>query len=81
MLSVFLIYPLFSVLFQQETPDSPGEVFLDPNTLSEDGTVSVGAKSFSHDGKILAYSVSVSGSDWRTIKVRDRFFVSQLPIT
>jgi len=56
------------VLYQQDTPTSPSSVFLDPNTYSEDGTVSVGCKMFSEDGKLLAYKVSVSGSDWKTIK-------------
>lgn len=56
------------VLYQQDSPEDAGEVLLDPNTFSEDGTVSVGSKSFSKDGQLLAYTVSVSGSDWKTIK-------------
>ncbi|TXE12910.1 S9 family peptidase [Seonamhaeicola algicola] len=43
------------------------EVFLDPNTFSKDGTVSLGGLSFSKDGSILAYSISEGGSDWRKI--------------
>ncbi|WP_299550916.1 prolyl oligopeptidase family serine peptidase [Seonamhaeicola sp.] len=45
------------------------EVFLDPNTFSEDGTISLGGASFSKDGSILAYSISEGGSDWRKIIV------------
>ena len=39
------------------------EVFLDPNTFTEDGTISLGGTSFSKDGKTLAYSISEGGSD------------------
>ena len=49
--------------------NSESEVFLDPNTFSEDGTVSLGGASFSKDGSILAYSISEGGSDWRKILV------------
>ncbi|MFB9055115.1 prolyl oligopeptidase family protein [Mariniflexile ostreae] len=45
------------------------EVFLDPNTFSKDGTVSLGDLSFSKDGSLLAYSISEGGSDWRKIIV------------
>ena len=45
------------------------EVFLDPNTFSEDGTTSLGSLSFSKDGSIVAYSISEGGSDWRKIIV------------
>ncbi|WP_394349755.1 prolyl oligopeptidase family serine peptidase [Pseudotamlana haliotis] len=51
--------------------DSDTEVFLDPNTFSEDGTVSLGGLSFSKNGKILAYSVSEGGSDWRKVIIMD----------
>ena len=48
--------------------DKP-EVFLDPNTFSEDGTTSLAGIGFSKDGKYCAYATSESGSDWRTIYV------------
>lgn len=45
------------------------EVLLDPNTLSDDGTVALSEYAVSEDGKYLAYGTSSSGSDWVTIKV------------
>jgi hypothetical protein len=41
-----------------------------PQTFSKDGTVAMGTASITEDGKLLAYSVTKSGSDWQTIKVR-----------
>jgi prolyl oligopeptidase len=49
----------------------PGRVLLDPNTLSEDGTVALSGLAFSDDGRRLAYATSVSGSDWMEWRVRD----------
>ncbi|EMI42560.1 prolyl endopeptidase [Rhodopirellula sp. SWK7] len=46
-------------------------VLIDPNTLSEDGTVALGSWHPSDDGKLLAYSIADGGSDWRTWRVRD----------
>jgi len=46
-------------------------VFLDPNSFSEDGTVSLAGLSFTEDGSLLAYSISEGGSDWRKIIVLD----------
>jgi len=45
--------------------------FLDPNTLSKDGTVNISTQAVSHDGKYLAYSSSVAGSDWSEIHIMD----------
>ncbi len=60
-----------SVLYRQRGLDGEREVFLDPNTLSEDGTVALGSTTFSRDGKWLAYSVAAAGSDWVKIHLRD----------
>lgn len=45
--------------------DGPEEVFLDPNTFSEDGTTSLMGLSFTKDGSKAAYLISEGGSDWR----------------
>ncbi|MGE6809514.1 prolyl oligopeptidase family serine peptidase [Pseudoalteromonas nigrifaciens] len=47
------------------------EVFLDPNTFSDDGTTSMSGLSFSKDGSLLAYQISEGGSDWRKIIIID----------
>lgn len=47
------------------------EVFLDPNTLSDDGTVALNGVQFSPDGKYASYSISRSGSDWNEFFVLD----------
>lgn len=46
-------------------------LILDPNTMSDEGTVEISGYSVSPDGKFLAYSISESGSDWQVIKVKD----------
>lgn len=58
-----------SVLYRTVQPGGEGEVFIDPNTLSEDGTVALSGVTFSKDGKYCAYSVAASGSDWVEIRV------------
>lgn len=58
-----------SVLYTMKTADAKPEVFLDPNTFSEDGTIALGNISPSADGKYFAYSISRGGSDWNEIVV------------
>ncbi|GJM29642.1 MAG: prolyl endopeptidase [Cyclobacteriaceae bacterium] len=60
-----------SVLMRVTNFDDEPEVFLDPNTFSEDGTTALGELSFSNDYKYTSYSVSVGGSDWRTAYIMD----------
>ena len=48
-----------------------GRVLIDPNTLSADGTDSLGSFTVSPDGKYLAYGVNESGSDWTTFRLLD----------
>ncbi len=60
-----------SVLYRQQGLDGTPEVFLDPNTFSEDGTVALGGLDFTEDGTLMGYSLSESGSDWRKILVMD----------
>ena len=45
------------------------EVFLDPNTFSNDGTTSLADLSFTEDGSLVAYAISEGGSDWRKVIV------------
>ncbi len=60
-----------SVLYRAAAPDGEAQVFLDPNALSDDGTVALSDVSFSEDGKYCAYAVAASGSDWVQIRVLD----------
>ncbi|HCH1720385.1 TPA: prolyl oligopeptidase family serine peptidase [Vibrio parahaemolyticus] len=66
-----------SVLYRRKG-EGEAEVFLDPNTFSEEGTTSLGEVSFSKDYRLVAYSISEGGSDWRKIFVIDTETKEQL---
>ncbi|WP_086773936.1 prolyl oligopeptidase family serine peptidase [Vibrio coralliirubri] len=68
-----------SILYRQKEGQEV-EVFLDPNTFSEDGTTSLGSVSFSKDYSLVAYSISEGGSDWRKIFVIDTETKQQLEV-
>ncbi|HEY0074764.1 MAG TPA: prolyl oligopeptidase family serine peptidase, partial [Abditibacteriaceae bacterium] len=59
-----------SVLMVQENLTAPARVLLDPNTLSQDGTVALSSLAVSRDGKQLAYGLSRGGSDWQEVHLR-----------
>jgi prolyl oligopeptidase len=59
-----------SVLYRKDATGNE-EIFLDPNTFSNDGSTSMSDVSFSKDGSKLAYSISEGGSDWRKVIVMD----------
>ena len=55
----------------RKSRETQEEIFLYPNTFSEDGTTSLSSLSFSKSGNLVAYSISEGGSDWRKIIVLD----------
>lgn len=59
--------PLYTCKSLMEEP----KLLLDPNTLSEDGTVSLAGYDITEDGRFMAYGLAASGSDWNEWKVRD----------
>ena len=60
-----------NVVYSVASLEGEPQLLIDPNTLSADGTVALSGLQVSDDGKLLAYSLSSSGSDWQTWKVRD----------
>jgi prolyl oligopeptidase len=60
-----------SIYYFKKGLDGEEKVFLDPNKLSEDGTVALSGIYFSNDHKYAAYTISRSGSDWTEIYVLD----------
>jgi len=66
-----------SVLYRQIEGGEP-EVFLDPNSFSEDGTTSLAGLSFTKDGSLAAYQISEGGSDWRKVIVIDTETMEQI---
>ncbi|MCK9159865.1 MAG: prolyl oligopeptidase family serine peptidase [Bacteroidaceae bacterium] len=60
-----------SVLYEADSLHATPHVFLDPNKLSDDGTVALKGIYFAKNGKYMAYTISRSGSDWEEIYVKD----------
>jgi prolyl oligopeptidase len=59
------------VVLVAESVNAEPRVLLDPNTLSTDGTVALAGAAISDDGKLMAYGLAASGSDWNEWHVRD----------
>ncbi|MBQ1779904.1 MAG: S9 family peptidase, partial [Bacteroidales bacterium] len=60
-----------SVLYYKNSLDGEAVELLDPNKLSDDGTVALSTLGISDDGKYLGYAISRNGSDWQEIYVKD----------
>ncbi|MBN2274469.1 MAG: S9 family peptidase, partial [Bacteroidales bacterium] len=60
-----------AVIYKRKGGDGNDEIFIDPNTLSPDGTVAVRLIGVSKDKKYIAYTQSVAGSDWQEIFVKE----------
>ncbi len=59
------------VLYTMDSLDGEKRILLDPNELSEDGTVALTKWEINKDGNLLAYATNTSGSDWQLWRVRD----------
>ena len=68
-----------AVIYFQKGTESEPKVFLDPNKLSADGTVSVNLGGFSKNKKYVAVITGKSGSDWQDITVYDVATATPLP--
>ncbi len=60
-----------SVIYMQRGVQGTPDILLDPNKLSDDGTVALQGLRFSKNQKYISYSVSASGSDWQEIYIMD----------
>lgn len=68
-----------SVIYFQKGLDGKTEIFLDPNTLSKDGTTRAYLAGFSQDYKYVAYIRSEGGSDWQEIRIMEIETKKELP--
>jgi prolyl oligopeptidase len=68
-----------SVLYIQKGLTGTPEVLIDPNKLSTDGTVRLGAARLSPDGKYFGYGTSSGGSDWQEYHVMETATRKLLP--
>jgi prolyl oligopeptidase len=59
------------VYYVKRGADGPEEVLIDPNLLSDDGSISVSGLSPSHTGRFVAYKLSKNNADAATMYVRD----------
>jgi prolyl oligopeptidase len=60
-----------SVLYRQASLEAEPEPVIDPNKLSEDGTLALTGTTFTEDGSLMVYGLSQSGSDWEELKIRN----------
>ena len=59
------------ILYWMNSRTDQPKPLLDPNTLSSEGTAAISSWSISEDGKLVAYGIARSGSDWQDIRFRE----------
>jgi prolyl oligopeptidase len=60
-----------NVVYWTDKLDEEPKVLIDPNKLSADGTVALTGYDITEDGKLMAYGLSTSGSDWQEWRVKE----------
>ena len=60
-----------SVIYIKKGIDGPEEIFIDPNKLSDKGTVAVNLTWFSKNRKYIGYTLAAAGSDWQEIHIKE----------
>lgn len=61
-----------SIIYKQiDVTKEPVDVVLDPNQLSEDGSIALDVYGSSGDGSLIAYGITKDGSQWNTVKIRN----------
>lgn len=68
-----------SPIFVRASRTAPPALVIDPNAISEDGSVSLSQWMPSPDAKLLAYGLAEGGADWNTVRVRDLTSGKDLP--
>jgi prolyl oligopeptidase len=58
-------------VFMRTSASGEPTLVIDPNVISEDGSLSLQQWEPSPDAKLFAYGLSEGGADWRTIRIRD----------
>jgi prolyl oligopeptidase len=67
-----------SILYRQKGLTGTPEIFIDPNTMSKDGTAAIGTPSFSKGKKYAVYLEAQAGSDWQIAHIMNVADKSQL---
>jgi len=68
-----------SVIYTLKDLNDTPQVLLDPNKMAADGTLAISSTAISDDGRLVAYGLAASGSDWNTIRIRDIASGKDLP--
>ncbi|HPH21596.1 MAG TPA: S9 family peptidase, partial [Haliscomenobacter sp.] len=68
-----------AVIYVQKGLNGDPEVFIDPNTLSKDGTITVGLLEADPSHKYMAIARNQAGSDWQEIRVVEIATKKEMP--